>query len=421
MATAQQLLHHSAGGSSFKAVHSEKPIHGERGEAGSSPTSPPASRLRGRSGSITGTLPGLPAALVGVEASASSLSGAAADAHAGAPSEGGVLDVHSRDGVATADEPPPRPFDVYLWVDVHRAIDGGVRFYQSADGGGLLCDGVRGDGVLPPVYVRLVIECRDTPLSPLHVRLIERLYRQSARVEVHRYPPRSLCKALCSRQCARVTRHHMQRHATHTHMLAPPLGYPSAYPSAYPTSPTRVGLPVVGLPVVGLPVGLPVGHPLSAPTFCRQVTRMHGSLDDDGSGLWLRAWSFDAQGVPYEPTITVVGPAASLAAAMERTASLAATVSTDSAISLIRGPLYVDQSGRPLEAPGIDGHGGPAGVASLSGAKPPPSTGVAEGGVGAAVLGLSGACWALPDYRDKLLSGSEVADARTHARCMWRS
>ena len=85
----------------------------------------------------------------------------------------------------------PRPCDYYIWVDVHRAIDGGVAFYHgrpvAGQGEVMLCDGVDGDGTLPPEYYALVVELKGglTLTLPL-LRLVQRLFAASSRVELSR-------------------------------------------------------------------------------------------------------------------------------------------------------------------------------------------------------------------------------------------
>jgi hypothetical protein len=85
----------------------------------------------------------------------------------------------------------PRPCDYYIWVDVHRAIDNGVAFYHgrpvAGQGEVLLCDGVDGDGTLPPEYYALVVELKGgLTLSLPLLRLVQRLFTGSSRVELSR-------------------------------------------------------------------------------------------------------------------------------------------------------------------------------------------------------------------------------------------
>ena len=49
--------------------------------------------------------------------------------------------------------------DLFIWVNVHEAIRGGLVFYESANGV-ILCSGRDGDGRIPPTYFSVVIELR---------------------------------------------------------------------------------------------------------------------------------------------------------------------------------------------------------------------------------------------------------------------
>ena len=50
-----------------------------------------------------------------------------------------------------------RNAEVFIWVNVHEAIKGGLTFYESANGV-ILCGGQNGDGIIPPAYFSVVIE-----------------------------------------------------------------------------------------------------------------------------------------------------------------------------------------------------------------------------------------------------------------------
>ena len=72
--------------------------------------------------------------------------------------------------------------EVYVWVNVHAAMDSGIRFFESGNGV-LLCEGF--DGLLSPTFFSVVIEVRGgLTLEPPHVRLIERLFAGCSRVTV---------------------------------------------------------------------------------------------------------------------------------------------------------------------------------------------------------------------------------------------
>ena len=47
--------------------------------------------------------------------------------------------------------------EVFIWVNVHEAINGGLTFYESANGV-ILCDGQNGDGIIPPTFCSVVID-----------------------------------------------------------------------------------------------------------------------------------------------------------------------------------------------------------------------------------------------------------------------
>ena len=73
-----------------------------------------------------------------------------------------------------------RNAELFIWVDVHRAIAAGIRFTESSNGV-ILCDGL--NGILPPQFFTVVIELREKlMLSPAQVRLIERLFSGCRRV-----------------------------------------------------------------------------------------------------------------------------------------------------------------------------------------------------------------------------------------------
>ena len=50
-----------------------------------------------------------------------------------------------------------RNAELFVWVDVHKAIKGGLTFYESANGV-ILSSGKDGDGIIPPAYFSVVIE-----------------------------------------------------------------------------------------------------------------------------------------------------------------------------------------------------------------------------------------------------------------------
>jgi hypothetical protein len=80
---------------------------------------------------------------------------------------------------------PFRPYDTFVWIDVHRAMADGIVFWQGRIEGQLLCDGVEGDGVLPPEYISLVIECNGgLMLDWVMIHLLEQLFRHCARLEL---------------------------------------------------------------------------------------------------------------------------------------------------------------------------------------------------------------------------------------------
>ena len=71
--------------------------------------------------------------------------------------ETGVASVHGR-------------AELFIWVNVREAIQGGLVFYVSADGA-LLCSGRSGDGLIPRKFISVVIELRDgLSLKPAQVR-----------------------------------------------------------------------------------------------------------------------------------------------------------------------------------------------------------------------------------------------------------
>jgi len=50
-----------------------------------------------------------------------------------------------------------RNAEVFIWVNVHEAIKGGLTFYESANGV-ILCDGRDGDGIILPTFCSVVID-----------------------------------------------------------------------------------------------------------------------------------------------------------------------------------------------------------------------------------------------------------------------
>ena len=72
--------------------------------------------------------------------------------------------------------------EVYVWVNVHAAMDSGIRFFES-ENGVILCEGF--DGLLAPSFFSVVIEVLGgLTLEAPHVRLIERLFAGCSRVTV---------------------------------------------------------------------------------------------------------------------------------------------------------------------------------------------------------------------------------------------
>ena len=50
-----------------------------------------------------------------------------------------------------------RDAELFIWVNVHEAIKGGLTFYESANGV-ILSSGKDGDGIIPRAYFSVVIE-----------------------------------------------------------------------------------------------------------------------------------------------------------------------------------------------------------------------------------------------------------------------
>ena len=67
--------------------------------------------------------------------------------------------------------------ELFIWVNVHEAIKGGLTFYESANGV-ILCSGLNGDGVIPPVYFSIMIELHGgLSLEKAQASLAHRLAR----------------------------------------------------------------------------------------------------------------------------------------------------------------------------------------------------------------------------------------------------
>jgi len=66
-----------------------------------------------------------------------------------------------------------RNAEVFVWVEVHAAIKGGLTFYESTNGV-ILCGGQNGDGTIPPAYLSVVIELHSglalEPAQASHAR-----------------------------------------------------------------------------------------------------------------------------------------------------------------------------------------------------------------------------------------------------------
>ena len=79
-----------------------------------------------------------------------------------------------------------RNAELFIWVNVQKAVRDGVRFLRASNGV-ILCDGKDGDGVLPPSFFSVVIEVRDElRLETAQLRLLERLFAGCSRVSAHK-------------------------------------------------------------------------------------------------------------------------------------------------------------------------------------------------------------------------------------------
>eukprot|EP00900_Chrysochromulina_parva_P008804 jgi/Chrpa1/17925/Chrysochromulina_OHIO_Genome00007350-RA len=229
---------------------------------------------------------------------------------------------------------PFRPYDTFVWVDVHRAMADGIVFWQGRIEGQLLCDGVEGDGVLPPEYISLVIECNGgLMLDWVMIHLLEQLFRHCARLEL-------------------TLLHQCQSHAA----IAPDTAAAVASTATATTAASAAAL---------------------APLF------------------FVRAASFDAQGAPYEPVLAMLGEAGVLLSETERIRSLGITIGMDSAIKVVRGPLFAAVDGRRLDGSAAT----TAETLRRAGGR---------GSCGGAVLSVTNACWALPEYHTQLLERAQL-------------
>ena len=60
--------------------------------------------------------------------------------------------------------------ELFIWVNVHAAIKGGLTFYESVNGV-ILCAGQNGNGIIPPAYLSAVIELHGgMTLEPAQAR-----------------------------------------------------------------------------------------------------------------------------------------------------------------------------------------------------------------------------------------------------------
>ena len=233
---------------------------------------------------------------------------------------------------------PSRPYDTFVWVDVHRAMADGIIFWESRIEGQLLCDGVEGDGVLPPEYISLVIECNGgLVLNWVMIRLLEQLFRHCARLEL-----------------------------TLVHQCQPQAASAPATAAVASTAASSATATTTAASVAAL-----------APLF------------------FVRAASFDAQGAPYEPVLAMLGEAGVLLSETERIRSLGITIGMDSAIKVARGPLFAAVDGRRLD-------GSTATTAETL------RRAGGRGSCGGAVLSVTNACWALPEYHTQLLERAEL-------------
>jgi hypothetical protein len=85
-----------------------------------------------------------------------------------------------------------------------------------------------------------------------------------------------------------------------------------------------------------------------------------------------------------EPTIVVLASAMAIMAEADRTSSVGIAIGMDNAVKVLRGPLFADADGHRIDA---SAHHGRRKVDRT------------EAGFGAMVLGISGACWALPECK----------------------
>ena len=146
--------------------------------------------------------------------------------------------------------------EVYVWVNVHAAMDSGIRFFETSNGV-ILCEGI--DGKLPPSFFSVVIELRGgLVLSAPQLRLVERLFAG----------------------CSRVT-----------------------------------------------------------------IKKMHGGFS---GSLVLRTDSYDADGHPEEPTVTKVDDGPAMLREVQETRFIADIAGSD-AIRVLRGPIYINMIGEPVE------------------------------------------------------------------------
>jgi 2'-phosphotransferase len=65
--------------------------------------------------------------------------------------------------------------EVFVWVNVHEAIKGGLTFYESTNGV-ILCGGREGDGIIPPAYFYVVTDLHGgLILKPAWASFVRRL------------------------------------------------------------------------------------------------------------------------------------------------------------------------------------------------------------------------------------------------------
>ena len=228
-------------------------------------------------------------------------------------------------------EPPPCPLprSTRSQVNVHAAMDSGMRFFESANGV-LLCEGF--DGQISPEFFSVVVEVRGgLMLKPQHVRLIERLFAGCSRVTIKKMHGGFSGSLVLRTDSYDVDGHPEEPTVTKLDSAEALVRevractLPEAMPSLWPRGGVEAAEPVC-----------PVGPQRRCEPLCGEPSSLQAAM------LQSRRHS-------GAPTDDVRRRAVSDCGAQVHHTELITALAGSDAIRVLRGPLYVDESGRRVE------------------------------------------------------------------------